>query len=195
MYALLIGLVLYLPAIALCLLNDLFSTPGGTGADVIFILSMLAGSVFTGGNLIFNFSEVSEQIKDIEEIEEYKERKKVFIRRRNDLLSQVVLYLGDKYPAHEKEIFKLISEKNNEAAVTLVTAIPELRTVDAFKELVNKLQEYNGRIYDQDLAILRCKRRIRVRKRSPWLTQYLFPSYDDTQDLLKAAKLDGGSEE
>jgi len=191
MYALLVGLVLYLPAVILYSLNDLFSVPGGSGSDVAFIFSLLAGSVVTAGNLIFNLCALSEQNRDIESIEEYKERKKVFTHRRDELLSQAVLYLGEKYPEHEKEIFKLIYEKNNEAAVTLISSIPELKTADAFKGLVNKLQNYHGEVYDQELSILRYKKNIRVRKRSLWLFQWLIPSYDDTQDLIKEARLNG----
>lgn len=129
-------------------------------------------------NIIASCCAVYNQIDDIEKIEEMKNNKLIYGFQRDDLVSQATLYLGDKYPEHEKELFKLIAEKNSEAVVNLIGAFPEIKSAEVLKDLVTKIECLHEKVYHQDIEIESMKRRIRVRKRNPYTLTCLLPTYE-----------------
>ena len=156
----------------------LYAATGCT--DLTIGLTVVAG-LYTIGNGIVQGSAMYDQIADIEKIEENTGKKAIYVQQRDGLVAQATLYLGEKFPEHEKEIFRLIAEKNGEAMVNVLAAMPEIKSAGALKDLVNTIKTLHENVYEQDLRIEKLKRQIRVRSRNPWLLQRVIPSYSEQE--------------
>lgn len=132
-------------------------------------------------NIIIHGCCIYEQIDDIETIAQYKGQKVIYAKKRDELITQATLYLGEKYPEHEKELFKMISEKNNAAVVNILAALPEIKSADTLKSLVETITKEHGNVYYQDIQIETLKKKIRIRSRNPWLLQSIIPKYVDEE--------------
>lgn len=87
-------------------------------------------------------------------------RKTIFAKQRDDLLTQATLYLGEKYPEHEKELFRMISEKNNEELANILVTLPEIKSAETLKELVSTIKQLHGRVYGEELKNEKFKREL-----------------------------------
>lgn len=152
--------------------------PDSTCRNNFIGISLFLATVYLVANIISFRCNVYNQIEDIEKIEESRNNKTIYEGQRDELISQVTLYLGEKYPEHEKELFRLIAEKNSEAVVTLLGAFPEIKSADVLKKLVSDVQKLHGYVYGQDIKIEKLKRQIRVRKRNPYILRCFLPTYE-----------------
>ena len=153
--------------------------PCGSCASAWFIASIVVAGLFAVGNIIAQLCAMYNQIEDIEKIEERKSDKRIYEAQRDDLVEQATLYLGNKYPEHEKEIFKMITEKGNDALVNVLMTLPDLKSAETLKSLVSTIKKLHSDVYSQDIAINKLKRKIRVRKRNPWLVRAIIPTYTE----------------
>lgn len=176
-----IGLVLNVIVILVPLVIYLATGINSAGSETGFAISAIIAGGWTIVNVILHGCIGYDQISNIEKIEEHVGRRIIFAEQRDELITQAVLYLGQTYPEHEKELFKMISEKNSEAVVNILTALPEIKSADTLKELVNTLRSLHGNVYSEDLKIEGLKRRIRIRSRNPWLLQCIIPKYEETK--------------
>lgn len=163
------AIVFLIPALIYLFAQD------GIGKSNALAMFLTIAVIYLITNIGVFCSAVHKQINDIEEIGEKKGTKLIYEKQRDELISQATLYLGEKYPEHEKELFKLIAEKNSEAVVNLLGAFPEIKTADMLKTLVGKIEKLHGNVYYQDTEIEKLKRKIRVRKRNPYMIKYLLP--------------------
>lgn len=144
-----------------------------------FMTFLVIAIVYLVGNLTGFCISYCEHVKNIEEITERKKKKKIYEKQRDELIQHATLYLGDKFPEHEKELFKLIVEKNSEAVVNLLGVFPEIKSGEVLKDLVKRMQRLHGYVYEEELAIEHLKKDIRCRKRNPYILKCILPEYKE----------------
>ena len=107
------------------------------------------------------------QCDNLEELEELKADKKVYQRQCTDLLAEIKLYLIDKFPTHELNVFDKITQNT---AQFLAIDYPELKADETFLKAVNSITGYKGKVYEIERRINGKVKEIKARKRSIWLT-------------------------
>lgn len=154
-------------------------SPASVGTTNVIVIFSVVAVIYTAVNIGVFCSAIYNQIEDIEKITEARNRKTIFERQRDELISHATLYLGEKFPEHERELFKLIAEKNSQAVVNLLSAFPEIKSADMLKDLVKNVQAQHGKVYYEERAIEELKRKIRIRKRNPYTLGCLIPTYEE----------------
>lgn len=142
--------------------------------DALAAMLIIAG-IFTIGNFAVICTCLKEQVVDIESVKEHQGKKPIYELQREELITHAVTYLGEKYPEHEKEIFKYITEQNSNAVVNLLGSLPEIKSAGVLRDLVGKIQTLNKNVYAQDLSIEELRKKIRVRSRDYWTPRFLIP--------------------
>lgn len=136
---------------------------GGDARPTFLIIGFAAFAI----SIIVQIARYWMQCDNIEELQEMKADKEVFKRQCADLLAEVKLYLLEKFPAHELQIFDKIS---NNTAQFLAIEYPELKTNETFMSAVNKIVSAKGEIYKLERRMNGKIKEIKARKRSIWLT-------------------------
>ena len=148
-------------------------------AQAWIIATIVLAGMWTAGNLLAQIGTIFSQIEDIEKIKEQEAKKALYVLQRDDLVDQATLYLGKEYPEHEKEIFRLITEKNNDALVNVLMTLPELKSAQTLQQLVKTIGSMQDNVYSQDHLIEKLKRKIRVWLRNPWMIRCFMPTYTE----------------
>ena len=127
-----------------------------------------------------NVREYNSQINDLESISE-NEGLKDICRREADLLTkEFKLYLGTKYPTHERKIFELISQGQADNLIGVLTHLPEIKASETLIRLVTALSELNSRVFSKERKIEGLKKDMRVRMRNPYYVTCFHPMYEET---------------
>jgi len=114
-----------------------------------------------------------EQINSIESIKECEAREKIYKKKAEALTGEFKVWLGEKYPDIEKEIFKeLIPAKVSILAVSF----PEIKSSETMMDLVSRINKLQGDVYSEKLNIERYRKQIRVAKRNPWVIRGTVPT-------------------
>lgn len=129
------------------------------------------GTVFSGLSLITalvtQLCKYYYQSNDIENIQECKENIEVFKKQADDLLEEVRMYLFNKFPDQEREIFKMITANTPDI---LAVAYPEIKSDEVFMKGVRDIQHYKDSIYNYERRINTLRKKIRVRANTILLT-------------------------
>jgi len=135
---------------------------------VFFVVS----GVWMIASFFNNLSKYNVMLEKFEDVRASLKNLDITIEKRNVLLSEFKLYLADKYPEHEKEIFKLITETNTDVHVIL--KYPEIKSSETIMELVQLIEQSNREVYDYKYSLERDYAKIRFYKNNLWY--YLRPT-------------------
>lgn len=162
----------YLISLVLALSAFLFQNTEGYYVLMILSVAMLIVSI------ISQICRYWMQSDNIEEIEEMKADREVYKRQCNDLLSEIKIYLIDKFPEHELKVFDKITKNT---AQFLAVDYPELKSDETFKKAVDNIVSGKNRIYDIERRMNGKIREIKARKKTIWLTG--FPILPDSKGI------------
>ncbi len=128
---------------------------------VIFILVITTGVSY------------SNQIHDFESITEVKRVEVINQTKADSLTAQFVQHLAKEYPQHEKEVFKNISP----VAISVYLAkYPEIKASVTLMALVEKIDQLQSDVYDQQIITEGLLKDIRFRLRNPWILSSFMPT-------------------
>lgn len=123
--------------------------------------------------VVFNSVAYMNQVGDQERIVQLQKNKQIYETRAEDLTDRLSILLEQKYPAHEREIFKNLTPQN---ADLVFVAYPQLRAVETFSQLAEQIKSLRDKIYEQEVKIQGKERNIRVRERNIFYLTFLLPS-------------------
>jgi len=147
--------------------------------QIVCVFTFIASVVFTIVCICNHIDAHKEQISNLESINYNRQLIEIYKRQAEEFIAEFKLYLGEKYPEHEKEIFKLISANKGDRLIDVVMSLPEIHTSETLTKLVAKVCEYRRNVYDTEDYIIQNKRDMRVRKRNPFLVTRFLPMYED----------------
>jgi hypothetical protein len=131
------------------------------------IAGYILGGLLFIVTLVIQLTSYYLQADAYEEIEQCKEDKKSYEEESTHLVQEFKLYLADKYPQHEKEIFDKLKPEN---VSTYLARYPEIKANETMVKLCNLINQKVSKIYDKDRRINFLERSIRTRKRTILLT-------------------------
>lgn len=132
-------------------------------------------------NIVSFFQIHQKQVKNIEMIEEHINKKRIYEEERDEIVEQAKLYLGEKYPDHEKELFEIMASRDNNSIINILPAFPEIKTSEVLTSLITKIQSLHRNVYSEDHRIEELKRAIRVRKRDIYTMNWFLPTYEENK--------------
>lgn len=135
----------------------------------VFLLFSVITSII---NLVSNACMYFEQVVRIEGIEESKAREIIYKEKAVMLTDEFKIWLGEKYPDIERNIFKTLIPTN----VSIVaTSFPEIKSSEVIMDLVSRINELQSKIYSEKLMIEKYRKGIRIAKRNPWIIKKMIP--------------------
>ena len=149
--------------------------------DIGAVMLSALGTVFVITSIIFSMIEISSQLDNIEELQRYSDNEKIYRTKCEDLTKQFAIYLSDKYPKHEKDIFKSISP---DKIYIYLVKYPEIKSNQTIMKLVEYISYYQEEIYAQKIARVKMHKQMRYRKINPWIFNYLIPDIPENTDIL-----------
>ena len=152
------------------LIISLFVAPyASEGFFVLFAFSIAA----TLANLIANAAMYVQQVDYIERIPEAEARQAIFVEKAKALTEEFKIWLGEKYPDFEKELFKNLIPQN---VAVFAVQFPEIKSSETITKLVSKINSLQSDIYNERLSIERYRRHIRIIKRNPFIITKIMPT-------------------
>jgi len=134
---------------------------------VIFLLASLVSIFGTGGTYVIQRKDFEEATKTIKVQEIYK-------IKATELTKTFSGYLAKKYPDFEKDIFDKI--KPGDIPIYMVQ-YPELKSSETIMLLVEKINQLQNDMYDQQVEREQVLKRIRFRTRNIWWWNWIIPNY------------------
>jgi hypothetical protein len=115
-------------------------------------------------SFISNLVHYDDQLQRFESLRGYLKQTKVYDKIQQGLIIDLKLYLGEKYPDIEKELFTKISESN----VNTILAYPEIKSSDTIKELLSGINKIKHSIYQQQQDMINKGSDILYHNASKW---------------------------
>jgi len=144
-----------------------------TNSDPVFYL--ICGVIFVIG-VIVQLNTYYNHISEIEEIKEKRKDISTYHKQASDLLTEIKLFLIDKFPEHELRIFDKITKNT---ADFLSIEYPEIKSDECFKKAVNNIISLKSKVYTTELEINKLEKNLAIRKKTIKLTVLsILPSVD-----------------
>ena len=139
---------------------------GGSFFSVVTVIVVMIG--FIVSSLAW-----SSQINDFEDIERYRNVEDIYQTKAEVLTTEFAKYLAENYPEHERDIYDKISPDK----VNLYFAkYPELRASETLVILVDRINQLQTDVYDQQISVEQILKNTRFRLRNPWFFTFMIPS-------------------
>jgi hypothetical protein len=153
-----------------------------------FLEAHITGYVLLGVSVVWLFASFAnnllyytDQIKRFEGIRRDLKRVGLCMTKQADLLSEFKIYLADKYPELEKEIFKLITESQSD--VHMILSYPELKSSETLLKLVKQINKLAEEVYTGKSSLEFEYAEVRFYNKNMWF--YLRPSVpEDIEKLI-----------
>ena len=151
-----------------------------------FMEAHIVGYILCGVSFVWLFASFvnnlgcyTEQLDRFEEITRDLKRVDLSIEKQGNLITEFKLYLADKYPELEREIFKLITESKSDVHVIL--NYPELKSSETLLALVKQINSLAEEVYKGRSDLEYTYARVRFFNKNLWF--YFRPSVPE--DILK----------
>lgn len=113
------------------------------------------------------------QVSDFENIKKFRQIEAIYQAKAEMLTTEFVKHLAEIYPEHEKDIYDKISPDK----VDLYFAkYPELRASETLVALVDRINNLQSDVYDQQINVAESFKNIRFRPRNPWIFSFMIPT-------------------
>lgn len=154
------------------LVTTLFKHLNADWIEAMFVLQIIFIIVFFVFTVVAFFYTASERHtarmvkntikkyeKDISQQEEKYEKLKEYYEH----------HLAENYPNMEREVFGKIAESQPKELIALFQAYPELQTSTVLTNMMDKITQLMGKIYDLKENINYCEERLDNIRTNPWL--------------------------
>jgi hypothetical protein len=132
-------------------------------------------------SFVNNLSCYNDQIEKFEDIRKGLKRVALSIEKQGNLISEFKLYLADKYPELEKEIYRLITESKSD--VHIILNYPELKSSETLLMLTKQINDLAEEVYKGKSDLEYEYAKVRFFNKNMWF--YLRPSVPkDIEKLL-----------
>lgn len=120
------------------------------------IVFFCISGVWFFGSFVNGLYYYDQQIKRFEDIRGYLKKIVLYQEKQKNLIDEFKVYLAEKYPELEKEVFKMISSSSSDIHVML--SYPEIKSSETLMELVSQINKqasevYNRREYVENLCV------------------------------------------
>lgn len=137
--------------------------------------------VWVFASFVNNLSCYTDQLNRFEEIRRELKRVDLSVEKQGNLITEFKLYLADKYPELEREIFKLITESKSDVHVIL--NYPELKSSETLLALVKQINSLAEEVYKGKSDLEYYYGKVRFYNENLWF--YIRPSVpEDIKNLL-----------
>ena len=133
---------------------------------VIGIVFLCISGVWLFASFINNLEKHTDMTKKFEEIIAKFKKLEIYKEKQSVLISEFRIYLADKYPDFEKEIFKLITDSKND--INVVLSYPELKSSETIMELVNQINIQSTAVYRYKVELENDYAEIRFYNMNKW---------------------------
>lgn len=106
------------------------------GISGVWLLASFINNLFCYNNMFENFEGIRASLKNLE----------IYKEKQATLISEFRVYLADKYPDLEKEIFKMIIESKND--INVILNYPEIKSSKTLIELVKQINSQADKVYE-----------------------------------------------
>jgi len=180
MIALIVGIVLALPAIPIYRTDRRRQESGYWGGSSFLGLwvGIFAFLFLFGGAVIPTTVAYVNQVSDRAAIVQFQSTRTIYESRATDLTKRFTRVLAVQYPAFEKKIFAELGAKavQPESIEAYLAAYPQIRTSETLSKLVDEIRSLRDQIYAQDRNIVQAAKDMYVRRHNPWYLTFLLPS-------------------
>ena len=118
---------------------------------IIGILILCISGVWFFVSFVNNLIKHTDMVKKFEEIRADLKKLEIYKEKQRVLISEFTIYLADKYPDFEKEIFKLITDSKSDINVFL--KYPELKSSETIMELVKQINNQSAETYNYKVEL------------------------------------------
>lgn len=139
---------------------------GGIVISVVSLIVIFIGLIVSGAHWV-------DQISDLEDVRKFRNVEAIYQTKAEVLTVEFAKYLADTYPKHEKDIYDKISP---DKVGMYFAKYPELRASETLVALVNRINELQSDVYDQEINVEQALKDIRSRSRNPWFFQFMIPT-------------------
>lgn len=139
---------------------------GGIVFSVASLLIIILGFIVSG--LAWR-----DQISDFEDIKKFRGVEVIYQAKAKVLTAEFVKHLAETYPEHEKDIYSKISP---DKVYLYFAKYPELRTSDTLMVLVDRINQLQSDVYDQQIKVEQALKNTRFRLRNPWFYSFMIPT-------------------
>jgi len=137
------------------------------------VLSIVCGVL----GFAFNTGRIIGDLDDTEGLVASHEIQDVAEERKEHELKELSEYLIEFYPTYEKEVLETI----NRGDLQILLRFPDLKTNQTVLEYTNRIKELNTDIYTQLNARIAMRKRMRIRRRNPFVLHFLLPEMPTEQ--------------
>jgi len=145
------------------------------------VIGFIISAVFTFVVFVVAFGINTEMIltdlSDTEGLAASMETQAVAEDRKKQELAELSEYLIIFYPTYEKEVL----EKINKGDIQILLRFPDLKTNQTVLEYTNRIKELNTDIYTQLNERIAMRKRMRIRRRNPFILNFLLPAMPTEQ--------------
>ena len=118
---------------------------------IIGIVILCISGVWFFVSFVNNLVKHTDMVKKFEEIRANLKKLEIYKEKQRVLISEFTIYLADKYPDFEKEIFKLITDSKSDINVFL--KYPELKSSETIMELVKQINNQSAATYNYKVEL------------------------------------------
>lgn len=113
---------------------------------IVGLVLLIISGLWLFASFVNNLICYTAQVERFEKIRAGLKRLEISKEKQNNLISEFKIYLADKYPDLEKEIFKLITESKSD--VHMILNYPELKSSDTLLALVSQINKLAEEVYN-----------------------------------------------
>jgi len=148
---------------------------------IIGIVILCTAGVWLFASFVNNLVCYTEQLDRLENIRAQLKNLLIYKDQQDTLIAEFRIYLADKYPDIEKEIFKLITDAKSD--VQMILKYPEIKSSKTLLKLVDQIDELAKKVYTNKISLEYDFAKIRFYNNNKWF--YLRPQTpEDISKLL-----------
>jgi len=133
---------------------------------VSMAVSLIFGFILFIVMTMINFTMDSYQQSDYETLKQSMNKIDIYKDKTQELTNTFKVLLSEKYPEHEKQIFKDMSLQNIDI---YFVKFPEIKAIEGFTTLVTKIESLNNELYQEKINQTKITKNIRFRLINPWV--------------------------
>jgi len=146
---------------------------------IIGIVILCIAGVWLFASFVNNLVCYTEQLSRLEDIRAQLKNLDIYKNRQDTLIAEFKIYLADKYPEFEKDIFKLITDAKSD--VNVIFKYPEIKSSKTLLKLVNEINELATKVYDKKVNLEYDYAKVRFYNANKWF----FLKSSTPQDIAK----------
>jgi hypothetical protein len=148
---------------------------------IIGIVLLCVSGVWLFASFVNNLVSFTEQLERFEQVRAQLKNLIIYKDQQDTLIAEFKIYLADKYPDIEKEIFRLITDAKSD--IHMILKYPEIISSKTLIKLVDEINQLAKKVYNNKASLEYDYAKVRFYNKNMWF--YLKPTVpDDIKELL-----------